>query len=75
MECEEHHESVEEAEKESFQLPSGNINPFDRNLIAGLLKNIKFPQPHHAEGYVRLNTNLNKLVPSNTITLGQCILT
>lgn len=74
MECEEHQEPMEEAEEESFQLPSGNINPFDRNLIAGLLKKIKFPQPHHAEGYVRLNINLNKLVPSTTITLGQCIL-
>lgn len=70
MECEEHQEPMEEAEEESFQLPSGNINPFDRNLIAGLLKKIKFPQPHHAEGYVRLNINLNKLVPSTTITLG-----
>ncbi|XP_017754216.1 PREDICTED: uncharacterized protein LOC108546562 isoform X2 [Eufriesea mexicana] len=70
MECEEHHEPMEETEEESFQLPSGNINPFDRNLIAGLLKKIKFPQPHHAEGYVRLNINLNKLVPSTMITLG-----
>ncbi|CAL7946506.1 unnamed protein product [Xylocopa violacea] len=70
MECEEHHEPMEEAEEESFQFPSENINPFDRNLIAGLLKKIKFPQPHHAEGYVRLNTNLNKLVPSSMITLG-----
>lgn len=73
MECEEHHEPMEEAEEETFQLPSGNINPFDRNLITGLLKKIKFPQPYHAEGYVRLNINLNKLVPSTMITLGQCI--
>ncbi|XP_033186447.1 uncharacterized protein LOC117155012 [Bombus vancouverensis nearcticus] len=70
MECEEHHEPMEEAEEETFQLPSGNINPFDRNLITGLLKKIKFPQPYHAEGYVRLNINLNKLVPSTMITLG-----
>ncbi|XP_076177395.1 uncharacterized protein LOC143151837 isoform X2 [Ptiloglossa arizonensis] len=70
MECEEHHEPMEQAEEESFQFPSGDINPFDKNLIAGLLKNIKFPQPHHAEGYVRLDTNLNKLVPSTVVTLG-----
>lgn len=70
MECEEHYEPMEEAEEESFQLPSENINPFDRNLIAGLLKKIKFPQPLHAEGYMRLNVNLNKLVPSTIITLG-----
>ncbi|XP_017888185.1 uncharacterized protein LOC108629820 isoform X2 [Ceratina calcarata] len=70
MECEEHHEPMEEAEEESsFQFPE-NINPFDRNLIASLLKKIKFPRPHHAEGYVRLDTNLNKLVPSTQITLG-----
>ncbi|XP_043257184.1 uncharacterized protein LOC122400047 [Colletes gigas] len=70
MECEEHHEPMEQAEEESFQFPSGDINPFDKNLIAGLLKKIKFPQPHHAEGYVRLDTNLNKLVPSTVVTLG-----
>ncbi|CAK9799760.1 Mitotic checkpoint serine/threonine-protein kinase BUB1 [Anthophora plagiata] len=70
MECEECEECEEEAEEESFQLPSGDINPFDKNLIAGLLKKLKFPQPHHAKGYVRLNTNLNKLVPSTTNTLG-----
>ncbi|XP_015190130.1 PREDICTED: uncharacterized protein LOC107073858 isoform X2 [Polistes dominula] len=69
MECEEH-EPMEQVEEETFQLPSGNINPFDKNLIAGLLRNMKFPQPQHAEGYVRLNTNLNKLVPSTIITLG-----
>ncbi|XP_012151742.1 uncharacterized protein LOC100880623 isoform X2 [Megachile rotundata] len=69
MDCEDHPEPMEEAEEESFQFPSGDINPFDKNLIAGLLKKIKFPQPHHAEGYVRLNTNLNKFVPS-MITLG-----
>ncbi|XP_031839183.1 uncharacterized protein LOC116429876 isoform X1 [Nomia melanderi] len=70
MECEEHHEPMEQAEEEIFQFPSGDINPFDKNLIAGLLKKIKFPQPHHAEGYVRLDTNLNKLVPSTMVMLG-----
>ncbi|KAK2582113.1 hypothetical protein KPH14_004485 [Odynerus spinipes] len=72
MDCEEH-EPMEEVEEETFQLPSGDINPFDKNLIAGLLKKIKFPQPHHAEGYVRINTNLNKFVPSTMITLGQTV--
>ncbi|XP_054006125.1 uncharacterized protein LOC128891020 [Hylaeus anthracinus] len=70
MECEEHHEPMEQAEEESFQFPSGDTNPFDKNLIASLLKKLKFPQPHHAEGYVRLDTNLNKLVPSTVVTLG-----
>lgn len=73
MECEEHHEPMEQAEEESFQFPSGDINPFDKNLIAGLLKKTKFPQPHHAEGYVKLDTTLNKLVPS-TVMFGQCAL-
>lgn len=69
MECEEH-EPMEQVKEETFQLPSGDINPFDKNLITGLLKNIKFPQSQHAEGYVRINTNLNKFVPSTMITLG-----
>ncbi|XP_076280239.1 uncharacterized protein LOC143209017 [Lasioglossum baleicum] len=70
MECEEHHEPMEQAEEETFQFPSGDLNPFDKSLIAGLLKKIKFPHPHHAEGYVRLDTNLNKLVPSSVVMLG-----
>ncbi|XP_043663490.1 uncharacterized protein LOC122626937 isoform X2 [Vespula pensylvanica] len=69
MECEEH-EPMEQVEEEIFQLPSGDINPFDKNLIAGLLKNMKFPQSQHAKGYMRINTNLNKFVPSTMITLG-----
>ncbi|XP_077258872.1 uncharacterized protein LOC143895515 [Temnothorax americanus] len=68
MECEEH-EPMEQVEEEMFELPSRDINPFDKNLIAGLLKKIKFPQPHHADGYKRIDTNLNKLVPSTMITL------
>ena len=70
MECEEHPEPMEQAEEDSFQFPSGDINPFDKTLIANLLKKIKFPQPHHAEGYVKLDTNLNKLVPSPMVMLG-----
>lgn len=70
MECEEH-EPMEQVEEECFELPSKDINPFDKNLIAGLLKKIKFPQPHHADGYKRIDTNLNKLVPSTMITLGK----
>ncbi|KZC12882.1 Mitotic checkpoint serine/threonine-protein kinase BUB1 [Dufourea novaeangliae] len=70
MECEEHLEPMEQAEEEVFEFPSGDINPFDKILIAGLLKKIKFPQPHHAEGYVRLDTNLNKFVPSTMVMLG-----
>ncbi|XP_024943034.1 uncharacterized protein LOC107269786 isoform X2 [Cephus cinctus] len=69
MDCEEH-EPMEQVEDENFELPSGDINPFDKSLIAGLLKKIKFPQPYHAEGYVRLDTNLMKFVPSTTVTLG-----
>ena len=69
MECEEH-EPMEEVEEEVFELPEGDINPFDKNLIAGLLRKIKFPQSQHADGYVRLNCNLNKFVPSTMITLG-----
>lgn len=69
MECEEQ-EPMEEVEDETFELPEGDINPFDKNLIAGLLRKIKFPQRHHAEGHVRLNCNLNKFVPSTMITLG-----
>ncbi|XP_043483980.1 uncharacterized protein LOC122512290 isoform X2 [Leptopilina heterotoma] len=69
MEYEEQ-EPMEEVEEEVFELPEGNINPFDKNLIAGLLRKIKFPQSQHAEGYVRLNCNLNKFVPSTMITLG-----
>lgn len=69
MDCEEH-EPMEQMEEELFQLPSRDINPFDKNLIAGLLKQIKFPQPQHAEGYSRIDINLNKLVPSTMITLG-----
>ncbi|EZA52227.1 Mitotic checkpoint serine/threonine-protein kinase BUB1 [Ooceraea biroi] len=69
MDCEEH-EPMEQVEEESFELPSRDINPFDKNLIAGLLKKIKFPQPHHADGYTRIDTNLIKLVPSSMITLG-----
>ncbi|XP_011640900.1 uncharacterized protein LOC105429548, partial [Pogonomyrmex barbatus] len=68
MECEEH-EPMEQVEEECFELPSRDINPFDKILIAGLLKKIKFPQPHHADGYKRIDTNLNKLVPSTMITL------
>ncbi|XP_072752100.1 uncharacterized protein [Anoplolepis gracilipes] len=80
MECEEHEpmEQIEEEEEEeeedeeevSFELPSKDINPFDKNLITGLLKKIKFPQPQHADGYTKIDTNLNKLVPSTMITLG-----
>lgn len=69
MDCEEH-EPMEQMEEECFELPSRDINPFDKNLIAGLLKKIKFPQPHHADGYSTIDTNINKLVPSTTITLG-----
>ncbi|KAM0732868.1 Mitotic checkpoint serine/threonine-protein kinase BUB1 [Formica fusca] len=70
MDCEEH-EPMEQMEEElSFELPSKDINPFDKNLIAGLLKKIKFPQPQHADGYTKIDTNLNKLVPSTMITLG-----
>lgn len=68
MECEEH-EPMEQVEEECFELPSRDINPFDKNLIAGLLKNLKFPQPHHADGYKRIDINLNKIVPSTMITL------
>lgn len=60
---------MEQVEEECFELPSRDINPFDKNLIAGLLKKIKFPQPHHADGYKRIDINLNKLVPSTTLTL------
>ncbi|KAL0113098.1 hypothetical protein PUN28_012366 [Cardiocondyla obscurior] len=63
MECEEH-EPMEQMEEECFELPSRDLNPFDKNLIAGLLKKIKFPQPQHADGYKRIDTNLNKFVPS-----------
>lgn len=69
MDCEEH-ELMEQEEEECFELPSRDLNPFDKNLIAGLLKKIKFPQPHHADGYKRIDINLNKFVPSTTITLG-----
>jgi uncharacterized protein YydD (DUF2326 family) len=69
MDCEEH-EPMEQVEEECFEVPSRDINPFDKNLIAGLLKKIKFPQLHHADGYTRIDTNLNKLVPSTMITLG-----
>lgn len=70
MEYEEQ-EPMEEVEEEVFELPEGNINPFDKNLIAGLLRKIKFPQSQHADGYVRLNCNLNKFVPSTMTTLGK----
>lgn len=69
MECEEH-EPMEQVEEEDFQIPSGDINPFDKNLIAGLLRKLKFPQSQHAEGYHRIDTNINKLVPSTITTLG-----
>ncbi|XP_032685790.1 uncharacterized protein LOC116850978 [Odontomachus brunneus] len=69
MDCEEH-EPMEQVEEECFELPTKDINPFDKNLIAGLLKKIKFPQAHHADGYTRIDTNLNKFVPSTLVTLG-----
>lgn len=65
----EEHESMEQINEELFEIPT-NINPFDKNLIAGLLKRLKFPQVHHADGYTRIDVNLNKLVPSTMITLG-----
>lgn len=70
MDCE-YHEPMDEVEEEEFVLPTGDINPFDKGLIAGLLRKIKFPQKQHSEGYVRLNINLNKIVPSSMITLGK----
>lgn len=72
MDCEQH-EPMEQVEEEEFELPTKDINPFDKNLIAGLLKKIKFPQAHHANGYTRIDTNLNKFVPSTMVTLGQYI--
>lgn len=69
MEFEEH-EAMEEVEEEAFVLPTGDINPFDKSLITGLLKNIKFPQPRHAVGYTRLHAALVKFVPSCMVTLG-----
>ncbi|XP_012270079.1 uncharacterized protein LOC105694202 isoform X2 [Orussus abietinus] len=69
MECEEH-EPMEEVDEELFEFPTGDINPFDSKLITKFLKRMKFPQARHAEGYVRLNSNLNKFVPFSTITLG-----
>ena len=75
MECE-YQEPMEQVVEEEvneeppFELPEGDINPFDKNLIAGLLRNMKFPQKQHVDGYFKLNTNLVKFVPSTTITLG-----
>ncbi|XP_046620322.1 uncharacterized protein LOC124305212 [Neodiprion virginianus] len=69
MEFEEH-EPMEEVEEETFELPTGDINPFDKGLITGLLRKIKFPQPHHAVGYTKLDSNINKFVPSTMVTLG-----
>lgn len=71
MDCE-FQEPMEEVEEEEFELPTGDINPFDKALIAGLLRKIKFPQSQHSDGYLRLHINLNKIVPSSMITLGEC---
>lgn len=78
MECEyqEPMEQVEEQEvKEEppFELPEGDFNPFDKSLINGLLRNMKFPQERHSEGFYKLKSNLTKFVPSSTITLGKSI--
>lgn len=58
-------------EEFKFDLPEGDINPFDKSLINGLLKKIHFPQSHHAEGFIKLKTNLAKFVPSITVRLGK----
>lgn len=58
-------------EEEPYELPEGDINPFNKNIIAGLLRKIKFPRPHHTNGYVVLNTNVNKLVAQSTLMLGK----
>lgn len=63
--------SKEEKEEPPFELPEGDINPFDKSLIVGLLRRIRFPQPQHSDGYFKLTNNLNKFVPSTTITLGK----
>jgi hypothetical protein len=64
-------EEVEVKEEPPFELPEGDINPFDKDLIAGLLRRMKFPRPHHAIGYVKRTSNLIKFVPSSTVTLGK----
>lgn len=80
MDCEyQPHEPMEqetkvnepEIEEPPFQLPDGDINPFDKSLISGLLRMIKFPQEQHRDGYVKLTTNLIKFMPSSSITLGE----
>ncbi len=80
MECE-YQEPMEQVEEEQeikeeppFELPEGDFNPFDKTLINGLLRNMKFPQEHHSEGYHKLKCNLIKFVPSSTITLGKMFL-
>ena len=70
MDCE-YQEPMEEVEEEEFVVPTGDINPFDKSLIAGLLRKVKFPQSQHSDGYSRLHMNLNKIVPSSMITLGK----
>lgn len=73
----EFHEPMEQVEEEPvkeeppFELPEGDINPFDKKLISGLLRRMKFPQSQHANGYCKLRSNLVKFVPSTTITLGK----
>ncbi|XP_034939383.1 uncharacterized protein BubR1 [Chelonus insularis] len=69
IECQ-YSEPMEETEEEEFKLPSGDINPFDKEIISGLLRKLKFPRPHHSDGYTRINKNLNKFVPSSVISLG-----
>ncbi|XP_011300124.1 uncharacterized protein, partial [Fopius arisanus] len=69
MECA-FNEPMEEVEEEEFVLPTGDFNPFDKGLISGLLRKIKFPRAHHSDGYHRMNMNLNKMLPSSVVTLG-----
>ncbi|XP_063995335.1 uncharacterized protein LOC135172851 [Diachasmimorpha longicaudata] len=69
MECS-FNEPMEEVEEEEFVLPTGDINPFDKTLISGLLRKAKFPRVHHSNGYHRMNMNLNKMQPSSVVNLG-----
>ncbi|KAK0081319.1 hypothetical protein PV325_012391 [Microctonus aethiopoides] len=65
-----YNEPMEEVEEEEFELPTGDINPFEKGIISGLLRKIRFPQSHHSGGYSKINTNLNKFVPSSVVTFG-----
>lgn len=72
----EYQEPMEQVVEEEppFELPEGEFNPFEKKIISGLLRRMKFPLAQHAEGFTKLNGNLAKLLPSTSVFLGKYLL-